>query len=202
METFTVKPNGYFFNKDDILLEAFSIDFIEPDLDSRSTSFVIKLGDYGFEHEFEFDFHIEQLRHSIEQLCFRHTKSWIDFPFDDTLTRLDCETFSEGDSGFGRDLLLVTIIPNGYVREYDKLDTKTPYDKLEDSPLLESHTAYVDAKKFIKELYTKILIIADGNYNGGQLSPTIFRQKIKSQIIEEYLTTDRLECDDSKCLPR
>lgn len=202
METFTVKPEGYFFNKDNIPLEVFSIDFNDADLDARSTSYVIKLGEYGFEHEFEFHFHLENLRHSIEQLCFRHSKAWLDFPFDDTVTRLDCETFSEGNSGFGRDLILVKIIPNGYVREYDRINSNTNYEELEESPLLGSHIAYVDAKDFISELYTKIMKIADGEYTKGALSPVLFRQKFKSPIIEQYLSTDRLEQDDSIVLPR
>ncbi len=205
METFTVKPDGYFVNKDDIPLETFSIDFNDTDLDARSTSYVIKLGEYGFEHEFEFHFHLESLRHSIEQLCFRHTKAWIDFPFDDTVTRLDCESVSEGNSGFGKDLILVKIIPNGYVREYDRINSNTKYDnydEMEKAPLLDSHIAYVDAKNFIKELYTKIMTISDGEYERGCLTPDLFQQKFKSAIIEKYLTTDRLEQDDSIVLPR
>jgi hypothetical protein len=201
VEIFTKKPEGYCWNIDNMSMENFSIDFIEPSLSDRCTEFIIKLGDYGFTHMYEFEFSIEKMRHSIEQLCFGYTKAWIDFGFDETVTRLDCEAVSKWENGSMTDLIRVTIIPNGYVREYNKIENEKSVEDGECSPL-GGYTAYVDAKDFIKELYTKIMKIADGEYDGGALSPEIFREKFKSGIIEKYLSNGKIEIDDSRALPR
>jgi len=203
MKYFTTRPEGYYWGEEKSKVEHFSIDFDEPSLTEETTDYTLQLGDYAFKHRFEFDWTIERLRHSIEQLCFRHTKSWIDFPFDDVITRLDCEAVSEGENRCGRDLILVTVIPNGYVYEYNRIGVKMSLEECEKANKLQSKTAIVDAKEFIQELYSKILLLADSEYDGNSdLSPEIFRKKFQSNIIEEYLSRGRLETDDGKPIGR
>lgn len=187
MEYGTCEPDGQFIKKYEVE-EQFQINFEDADLSDRSCIITITVGKYTFETIFEFFWEIEKIRHSIEQLCFRFTRCYIDFPFDDTRTRLDCETCGKIEGGIcGRNLIKLTIYPNCYAKELSKVG---------------NYTTFVDAKEFIRTLYERIMDISKEEYQGGGISPEVFRKKFHSDIIEAYLSRDKFENDDSKVLER
>ena len=143
--------------------------------------FTIGLGDRSYSTWFShWDGNLERIRHQFETYTFGH-KATVEITFDMSETIIKLEGIGvinetiEGGEGVGfkyKDFMLVTIIPNEFVRQ----------------PVF---NGYCDREQVIKTLYNGLLRMAlDHPITGNEDVPDMLNayNMIKSPLVEDYIT--------------